>query len=160
MADSSIYQLCLPYTFTFTSIDLLFVRVWPLATHMYVPLSAPLTLIRLNVLFSFPDPSGSGTPSFSQVTSAGGFPPFASHKHVKSSPSFTIKGSVQLMVTIELTVMKISKVSRGKYMLCTGWEVRTGKNIFPRSQEAAEGRGTLLRPREDIFPVRTDLNGK
>ncbi len=36
------------------------------------------------------------------------------------------------------------------------------KNIFPRSQKRpeAEGRGTLLRPREDIFQVRTDLNGK
>jgi hypothetical protein len=36
------------------------------------------------------------------------------------------------------------------------------KNIFPRSQKRPEpqGRGTLQRPRENIFQVRTDLNGK
>ena len=43
-------------------------------------------------------------------------------------------------------------------MLFTGWEVRTGK-IFCRGLKA-EGRGTFLRPRQNIFPVRTDLNGK
>ena len=36
------------------------------------------------------------------------------------------------------------------------------KNILSRSQKQseAEGRGTFLRPRQNIFPVRTDLNGK
>ena len=36
------------------------------------------------------------------------------------------------------------------------------KNILSRSQKRpeAEGRGTFLRPRQNIFPVRTDLNGK
>ena len=42
-------------------------------------------------------------------------------------------------------------------MLFTGWEVRTGK-YFVEVSEA--GRGTLLRPRQNIFPVQTDLNGK
>ena len=39
-------------------------------------------------------------------------------------------------------------------MLFTGWELGPyWKNILPRSQKRpdAEGRGTLLRPREDIF---------
>ena len=36
------------------------------------------------------------------------------------------------------------------------------KNILSRSQKRpeAEGRRTFLRPRQNIFPVRTDLNGK
>jgi hypothetical protein len=36
------------------------------------------------------------------------------------------------------------------------------KNIFPRSQKRPrnEDRGTLLRPRETIFQVQTDLTGK
>ena len=36
------------------------------------------------------------------------------------------------------------------------------KNILSRSQKRpeVEGRGTFLRPRQNIFPVRTDLNGK
>jgi hypothetical protein len=37
-----------------------------------------------------------------------------------------------------------------KYMLFTGCEVRTEK-YFPEVSEAAEGQGTLLRPREKIF---------
>ena len=36
------------------------------------------------------------------------------------------------------------------------------KNYLSRSKKwlEAEGRGKLLRPRQNIFPVRTDLNGK
>ena len=38
------------------------------------------------------------------------------------------------------------------------------KNILSRAQKRSEakGRGTFLRPRQNIFPVRTDLrlNGK
>ena len=36
------------------------------------------------------------------------------------------------------------------------------KNILSRSQKRpeAEGRETFLRPRQNIFPVWTDLNGK
>ena len=47
-------------------------------------------------------------------------------------------------------------------MLFTGWEVRIGK-IFCRGFKKRledEGRGTFLRPRQNIFSVRTDLNGK
>ena len=36
------------------------------------------------------------------------------------------------------------------------------KNILSRSQKRpeAEGQGTFLRPRQNIFPVRADLNSK
>ena len=36
------------------------------------------------------------------------------------------------------------------------------KNILSRSQKRpeAEGQETFLRPRQNVFPVRTDLNGK
>ena len=39
-------------------------------------------------------------------------------------------------------------------MLFTVWEVRTGKYFVEVSETA------FLRPRQNIFPVRTDLNGK
>ena len=47
-------------------------------------------------------------------------------------------------------------------MLFTGWEVRTEKYFVEVSKTAeAEGRrGTFLRPRQNIFLVRTDLKGK
>ena len=36
------------------------------------------------------------------------------------------------------------------------------KNILSRSKKRpeAEGRGTFFRPRQNIFPVQNDLNGK
>jgi hypothetical protein len=43
-------------------------------------------------------------------------------------------------------------------MLFTGWEVRTEK-YFPVVSELARDRRSLL-TRENIFQVRTDLNGK
>ena len=45
-------------------------------------------------------------------------------------------------------------------MLFTGWEVRTGKIFCRGRKNEAEGRGTFLRPRQNIFPVRTDPNSK
>ena len=39
------------------------------------------------------------------------------------------------------------------YILFTIWEVRKWRNIF---WSEATGPGTLLRPRENISPVRTD----
>ena len=44
-------------------------------------------------------------------------------------------------------------------MLFTGWEVRNGK-IFCRGLKNGRRPRDVLRPRQIIFPVRTDLNGK
>ncbi len=80
----------------------------------------------------------------------------------KHQYGFRKNRSTELAI-IEL-VEKITKgMDGGKYIYVI---YRLGgpywKNIFPRSQKRpeAEGRGTLLRPREDIFQVRSDLNGK
>ena len=72
------------------------------ATHLYVPISVFLTLLRDNVCFSCPIPLIFRL-SLYQITFAGGFPPLPLHAHLILSPSFTMAGLEQLTVTVGFT---------------------------------------------------------
>jgi hypothetical protein len=78
------YKLYLQLSLTIMSIDLssvALIRLALCATHLYVPISVFLTLLRDNVCFSCPIPLICRL-SLYQITFAGGFPPLPLHAHL------------------------------------------------------------------------------